>query len=323
MIDIQRILCPIDFSDYSRRALDNALAIARWYESTVTVLYVFTPTPMAMDGPGPMAFNPIALTPVDRERLCAEITAFARAESAPGIVIDAVLREGNTTGQILEEATAINADLLVLGTHGRSGFERLLLGSVAEKVVRKASCPVMTVPRRLPDAVPIGPVTYKRIVCPVDFSESSLHALRYAMSLAQEADGALTVLHVVSSELDDARDLPDIAYDETRSIGDFLKQREDALRHRLQEATRGVHEFCEVESLLTHGKPWSEVLRVAAEKHSDLIVMGVHGRGAADLWFFGSTTQQVVRQAACPVLTLRHEAGGGHQPGNGRAGDSQ
>jgi nucleotide-binding universal stress UspA family protein len=65
-------------------------------------------------------------------------------------------------------------------------------------------------------------------------------------------------------------------------------------------------EFCQVESVLTHGKPWSEVLRVATEQQSELIVMGVHGRGATDLWFFGSTTQQVVRQASCPVLTLRH-----------------
>jgi nucleotide-binding universal stress UspA family protein len=96
-----------------------------------------------------------------------------------------------------------------------------------------------------------------------------------------------------------------VVYDAGMTLGDFLKEREEALRQRLQEAIAGATEFCSVESLMTHGKPWREVLRVAAERQSDLIVMGVQGRGAADLLFFGSTTQHVVRGASCPVLTLR------------------
>jgi nucleotide-binding universal stress UspA family protein len=305
MIEIRRILCPIDFSDYSRRALDHAIAIARWYESTVTVLQVFSPVPVAAFGPGPVVFEPIVLTPADRDQLLADTKAFAESESAPGITIEAVVRGGNTAGEILELATSMKADLLVLGTHGRSGFERLVLGSVAEKVLRKATCPVLTVPKRVPDAVPAGPVLYKRILCPVDFSDSSLHALQYAMSMAQEADGQLTVLHVVEHELENRVDMAGLAYDVGTTIGDFLKQREEALRRRLRETVAGASEFCSVESLMTHGKPWREVLRIAADRQSDLIVMGVQGRGAADLLFFGSTTQHVVREASCPVLTLR------------------
>jgi nucleotide-binding universal stress UspA family protein len=305
MIEIRRILCPIDFSDYSRRALDHAIAIARWYEATVTALHVFSPAPVAAFGPGPVVFEPIVLTAVDRDQLLADTKTFAETGSAPGITIEAVLRGGNTAGEILEQATSMKADLLVIGTHGRSGFDRLLLGSVAERVLRKAGCPVLIVPRRLPDAVPAGPVLYKRILCPVDFSESSSHALKYAISMAKEADGKLTVLHVISREFENIPDLPDIGYDETKTIGDFLKEREDVLRGRLQEAIAGASEFCSVESLMTHGKPWREVLRIAAERQSDLIVMGVQGRGAADLLFFGSTTQHVVREASCPVLTLR------------------
>jgi nucleotide-binding universal stress UspA family protein len=245
------------------------------------------------------------LTAADRDQLLADTKAFAEAEGAPGITIDAAVRQGDTAGEILEQATSMKADLLVIGTHGRSGFKRLLLGSVAEKVLRKAGCPVMTVPRRLPDAVPAGPVLYKRILCPVDFSESSLHALKYAISMAQEADGQLTVLHVVAHEFENTADMADIGYDAGMTIRDFLKEREEALRRRLQEAVAGATEFCSVESLMTHGKPWREVLRIAAERQSDLIVMGVQGRGAADLLFFGSTTQHVVREASCPVLTLR------------------
>ena len=205
MIDIRRILCPIDFSDYSRRALDHAIAIARWYGSTVTALHVFSPTPVAAYGTSPEVFAPIVLTAVDRDQLLADTKAFVAAEAAPGITIEAVVREGTTAAEILDQASDMNADLLVMGTHGRSGFERLLLGSVAEKVLRKASCPVLTVPRRLPDAVPAGPVIFKRILCPVDFSDSSLLALKYAKSMAQEADGRLTVLHVLSHEYGDCR----------------------------------------------------------------------------------------------------------------------
>lgn len=304
MIEIRRILCPVDFSDHSRRALDHAIAIARWYESTVTVLRVFSAAPVAAFGPGPVVLEPIVLTSVDRDQLLADTKAFAETESAPGITIEALVREGNAAEEILEQATSMKADLLVIGTHGRSGFERLVLGSVAEKVLRKANCPVMTVPKRLPDAVPAGPVLYKRILCPVDFSDSSLHALKYATSMAQEADGHLTVLHVVAHEFENADDMASIS-DAGLTIDSFVKQREAALRRRLQEAVATAPEFCSVESLMTHGKPWREVLRIAAERQSDLIVMGVQGRGAADLLFFGSTAQHVVREASCPVLTLR------------------
>lgn len=303
MIDIQRILCPVDLSDHSRRALDHAIAIARWYRSTVTVVRVFSPAPVAAGGPAPVVFEPIVLTPGDRDQLLAETKAFAETESAPGVTIEVVVREGNTAGEILDQAATMKADLLVIGTHGRSGFERLLLGSVAEKVLRKAACPVMTVPKALPDAVPAGPVVYKRILCPVDFSNSSLHALEYALSMAQEADGQLTVLHVVAPEFEYS---PEIEYDSGLTIENFLKEREEALRRRLKDVIAGAPEFCRVESLMTHGKPWREVLRVATEQHSDLIVMGVQGRGPADLLLFGSTTQHVVREAPCPVLTLRH-----------------
>jgi nucleotide-binding universal stress UspA family protein len=183
MIEIRRILCPIDFSDYSRRALDHAIAIARWYKSTVTVLHVVPSVEVAPVGPRSVVFDPIRLSPGERNQLLADAKAFAATESAPGVAIEAAVREGNVAAEILEQVEAIKADLVVVGTHGRSGFERFLLGSVAERVLRKASCPVMTVPSRLPDAVPAGPAFCGRILCPVDFSESSLLALNYATSM--------------------------------------------------------------------------------------------------------------------------------------------
>jgi Universal stress protein family len=109
------------------------------------------------------------------------VQRFIDAESAPGIGVKAVVREGNAASEILTEATDMKADLPVMGTHGRSGFERLLLGSATEKLLREASCPVLTVPPRHADVVPATPVLFKRILCPVDFSDCSMLALNYAM----------------------------------------------------------------------------------------------------------------------------------------------
>ena len=304
-IDIRRILCPIDFSDHSRRALDHAMAIARSHQSTVTVLYVFAPLPVAAVGLGPMGLEPTVLSPIDSERLLEETKAFAATESAPGVSVQALVRGGSAAAEIVDQAADMQADLLVMGTHGRSGFERLVLGSVTERVLRKAPCPVMTVPTGLPDAVPAGPVLYQSILCPVDFSDSSLHALKYASSMAVRAHGQLTVLHVDERDFGHADGIGGMAYDAGMTLGEFLEERAQVSRRRLEDVTRDAAANGNVDTLLTNGTPWREVLRVAAERRSDLIVMGVQGRGSTDLLFFGSTTQHVVRQATCPVLTLR------------------
>ena len=276
------------------------------YQSTITVLHVFSALPTAAYAPGMPGVESIVLTLADRDQLLVEMKRFIETESAPGVPIDVTIREGNTTREILNQAADMKADLLVMGTHGRSGFERLLLGSVTEKVLRKAGCPVLTVPRRHPDAVPATPVLFKRILCPVDFSDCSMQALNYAMSLAQEGDAHLTVLHVMMYEPAVAPDASAmIAMSDSDSLGDFRGQREDDARQRLKDAVpAAVAEYCHVETMVSSGSPSREIVRIAAEQQTDLIVVGVQGRGAADLVFFGSTTNHVVREATCPVLTV-------------------
>jgi len=307
MIEIRRILCPIDFSDYSRRALDHAVAVARWYDSSITVLHVFSAAPVAAYAPGAPGFQSIVLTQADRDQLLAGIQRFIDEEAAPGISMTPMLREGSAVPEILHEAERMRADLLVMGTHGRSGFERLLLGSVTEKVLHKAPCPVLTVPGGAPDAVPAAPVLFKRILCPVDFSSSSMRALAYALSLAKEADARLTVLHVLSPEMEASAEATEaMAGYEGLSLREYKRVREDRLRQKLNEAVPAdAAEYCTVETLIAHGKAGPDIIRVASELQSDLIVIGVQGRGRLDLALFGSTTQHVVRHANCPVLTLR------------------
>ena len=301
MIDIQRILCPIDFSDSSRRALDHAVAMARWYKATITAMHVDTPIEI-VGLPAPMVGVPAAWKFSDRAELLTSLQRFVEAESAPGISIETVVCEGPAVTGILEQAAATRADLIVMGTHGTSGFEHLVLGSVTEKVLRKARCPVLTVPRALPDAVPAGPVVFKQIVCAVDFSDCSLAALKYALSLAQEADAQLTVVHVLTSQL-----VPDaLLADQHLSVLAYQRRREDEAQRRLDEAVPATATaYCRVESTIVRGKPWREIIGIATAQQSDLIVSAPRP-AAVDLMFFGSTAQQVVRHSPCPVLTLRN-----------------
>ncbi len=305
MVAINRILCAIDFSEHSRRALDHAVAIARWYEASVTALYVFSPAPAAAVAPGMAMIEPIVLTDVDRQRLRDDVWEFASAEMAPGVALDAVVREGFPATEIDAFAREMNADLVVLGTHGRSGVERLLLGSVAERVLRRVPCPVLTVPARQPDAVPATAPVFKRIVCPIDFSEPSMLALEYALSLARESDACLTILHVASFSFE-----PPMfeVQDPGMSLAEFRRRTTADLEAKLRATVPAdAGDYCRIDTMLTTGNAGKEVVRVAVERHADLIVMGVHGRGAVDLTLFGSTTHHVVRAASCPVLTIRQD----------------
>lgn len=306
MIEIQRILCPIDLSDYSRRALDHAVAIARRYGSTITALHVFSVTPVSPYAPGAPGFEWVVLTQEDRDRVLAEVARFVDEETSPGVKIAPVVREGHSAREILSQAAAMKADLLVMGTHGRTGFERLLLGSVTEKVLRKATCPVLTVPRRHPDAVPVSPVLYRHILCAIDFSEPSIRALEYALSLAQESDARLTIVHVIADDIE-TPDIHDASItDDSLSLGEYRRRREDDARERLaQLIPDSASTYCSLDTMMVRGRPSSEILRIAGERESDLIVLGVRGRGAVDVLVFGSTAHQVVRGAVCPVLTVR------------------
>lgn len=306
MIEITRILCPIDFSDYSRRALDHAVAMARWYDSTITLLHVFSVVPVAAYAPGTPMHPSVALTPMDREALLASMKRFAEDEVGSDLPIQCETCEGNAAAEILARATAMPSDLIVMGTHGREGFERLVLGSVTEKVLRKAACPVLSVPRHVRDAVPAPPVLFKDILCAIDFSDCSINALNYAMSLAQEADARLTVLHVIELFPELPPGMDETVQGGPRHVTEYIAAAEQDRRERLKAAVpESVRAYCAVETVLATGTPYREILRVAAEQQSDLIVIGIHGRGATDLLFFGSTAQHVVRQATCPVLTLR------------------
>jgi nucleotide-binding universal stress UspA family protein len=302
MIEIRRILCPTDLSDLSRRAFEHAVALARGYESEIKVVHVLEPI---LPGPGP-TFYPSwkVLNPGVREQIEGEMAAMTSPAAESGVSVDCSVREGGATNEILEEARTLPADMVVMGTHGRSGFERWFLGSVTEKVMRKAPCPVLTVPPLAEGLHPQGASLFGRILCPLDFSAPSDHALRYALSLAQEWRSEIVLVHVLEWPLAETAG-GEPAWFDSREYRRFL---EDDAHERLEQAVSDdARVWCRTDQVLASGKPWREVLRTAEERRTDLIVMGVRGRGRVDLALFGSTTQNVVRGAHCPVLVIHSD----------------
>lgn len=295
MTRIRQILCPVDFSEISGHALDHAAAMALWYDARLTLLYVFVNRP-TMDLP------PLVLEDADRERLLTEMRRLPSGVAAEVSLQFRIEEAERVHDGILAQVAAVHADLLVIGTHGRSGFQRLFLGSVTEKVIRKAPCPTLVVPPRADDAAPDAPVRFRRILCAVDFSESSLDAAAYAVNMAGETSAQLTLLHVV--------ELPLVLSPEPAAFDVDLTRIRDVAA---ADARRRLHELipaqarrrCTVETGVVAGRAHQEILRHAAEQQADLVVMGVHGRGLVDRLLFGSTTHHVIRAATCPVLVVR------------------
>lgn len=298
MRDIHRIVCPLDFSDASYHAVDHAVAIAEWYGAYITALHVAAPVSVPRLVPAGVGGDDYELSErANLDLLREDIGALFKPAAGSGVDVSIRISHGSPAADILECARTESADLLVMGTHGAGGFEHLVLGSVVEKVLRRATCPVLTVP---PRARATSTLPFTRILCPVDFSPASVDALQFALSLAQEGDASLTLLHTLEWPDDVPLPLSGV------SLPDYTRDREDEALRRLQGLVPDSSRlWCRPIERITHGKAYREILGVAAEDNVDLIVMGVQGRNALDVMLFGSTTNQVVRRATCPVLTVR------------------
>jgi nucleotide-binding universal stress UspA family protein len=296
VLTLRRILCPVDLSDASRTALDHAIVLAQWYESRLSVLGVAAmPVALLPDEPAVV----YELTPERRRRLLEALERFSTDARAAGIDVDVKLHEGDVVREILREARETAPDLLVIGTHGRGGFERFVLGSVAEKIVRKAECPVLTVPPGAAGHRVVMPGAYKTILYATDFSDAAEAALPRALSLAEEAGGRLLLVHVVRWPTEEDANGSDV-------LRGLLEDRMKEARQRLNDAVPAdARDWCEAEPVVVRGEPAEQIVRLAEERSVDLIVMKVAPRGLVDLALNGAVAYPVLRAAPCPVLTLR------------------
>jgi nucleotide-binding universal stress UspA family protein len=294
MSAFEKILVAADFSEGSRESFRVACALAREGKTQVAVLYVAEPMYAAAEpvyfGRQTVQFSIIERDPAYyealKERLCE-----VYAPDHP-LAVDYVTRVGAAADEILRAAEELGADLIVMGTHGRTGLRRLLAGSVAEAVLRRAPCPVLALrsPDRAREAEGI-----RVILHPTDFSDRSADALRVARTLARDHGARLVLLHVASNEIT-AEGMVIIPTDPA-----VYREALDEMRGRLG----GPDLKFPVESAVREGDAAAEILRAAGEIPCDLIVMGTHGRRGLGRLLMGSVAEAVLRRALCPVLTIR------------------
>lgn len=291
---VQKILFPTDFSASSEAALGQAIFLAERYEAELhllhaVVLHEFDPN------------NPDKEFP-DAEDLFRRMFEIAdsRMDSLlkqhgrdPLTVKEAKRRGVSASEVILAYAEEIDADLIVMGTHGRRGPARLFLGSVAEAVIRHSDCPVLTV-RSSSDGHELEPA--KKILVPVDFSESSKLSLRYAEALAHVHHAALEIVYVVEQ----------IPYPYF-----YVPAEDDVLTERTRQAGEALGELAvetltssiAYETTVLSGRAATEIVERA--KTADLLVIGTHGLTGVERLLVGSTAEQVIREADCPVFVVK------------------
>ena len=296
------ILVPTDGSDPAAAAARHARLLATGLDADVRVLSVVP------EGGFRGQENP---------RTAAESAAADAAAVVGGSDADAgettveattAVREGDPAETILEYADAAHADLIVMGTHGRTGVDRVVSGSVTEHVTRLSAVPVFTVRG---DETP-APTTYGRIVLPTDGSDCAEAAVDRAITLAQAFDAVVDVVSVVDvntvaaqSELTNARLVIDEL--ETQAQAGI-----DRVTDRLREA--GVAG----ETAVVQATPATGIADYATESGGDLIVMGTHGRSGIGRFLLGSTTERLIRHAPVPVLSVRAREADGDADGGGR-----
>jgi len=306
-VSIERILCPTDFSDFSERALRRAVRLGAWFDAQVTAVHVIplnSPAVM-IAGAASGGYLGIPENLLREQRLDAaeELHRVVAPHLTEGVALQTALVEGEPWVQIEEMAAALPADLVVMGTHGRSGWDRFVLGSTTEKVMRRVACPVLAVGQA--DAATAGPL-YNRILCASDLTAFSQPTVDLALSFAQENLAQVTLLHVLEGRQSPPPELH-------RPWQEPARGPVDAALEQLGRAAWPARGFCDVQQRVETGSAWREIVRVAEETKAELIVVGAHATGGFGRLFLGSTANQVVRHAPCPVLVARQVMTRGQQ----------
>ncbi|HUJ95599.1 MAG TPA: universal stress protein [Terriglobales bacterium] len=293
MLEIKLIICPVDFSQFSVRAYRHALSLAEHYRAKLVALHVVElwryPYADYAASAGDYAAFCRALHEGGKEQL----REFAKKHTDNEVKPELVVHEGMAADCILSFAQAQKADVIVMGTHGRRGFDRLVLGSVTDRVMRKAPCPVLAVcgpshETRTPDKEPHHHHLNHVLFC-TDFSENSWAALNYAISAAEEYDAELTLLHVLEDAANPARTKEAVAAATERLDKLVPPEKRKNLR---------------IKTVVRVGKPYKQIIQLASETQTDLVAMGVRGGGSLDAAVFGSTTYRVIQLGPCPVLAV-------------------
>ncbi len=279
----ERILVPTDLSDFAALALRYAALLRDRADSALTLLYAdetYLPVDLLE---APLGYY-LENAPHSREKLQAKFSEYAKAQI--GGKFETIVVQDSPSRAILNTARSLRADLILMGTHGRHGVRRAILGSVTENVLHEADTPVLTV---TPSLMGSRETSIKRILCPVNFTYVAREALLQACRFAQLFGADLSVMYVVEG-------LPT----------DRVEQIEAAFRQWVDPQVRTQSRFTRM--FVRDGDPAERVLAAAFEQNADLIVVGAQHKFFSDATVIGTTTQRITRFARCPVLTVVRKA---------------
>jgi len=294
-LKIKLILCPIDFSEFSVSAYQHALSVAGHYRAKLVAQHIVElwrhPAADFVASAGLYEEYSQALRESGKEQLQEFVKKHTHDEIQPELLVQV----GVAADSILSFAQSQETDVIVMGTHGRRGFDRLMLGSVTDRVMRTAPCPVLAASKPPQGSVAAGRERghvhhLSRILFCADFSENSERALKYAISATAEYDAELTLLHVLEGA-------PSLA--KTEEAMAVAAERLDKLIPPEGRKTLSIKTEVRI------GKTYAQIIQLAEEAQIDLVTMGVRGRGALDVAVFGSTTYRVMQLGSCPVLAVR------------------
>lgn len=284
---IKRILLPTDFSPCARHAEAYAAFLAEAYGATVDVVHALE------------LYGGIDLTTIqDHGETEAQLAEIVRRLLQAAVSVTNQQRAGIVDVSICEMAAEDQADLIVMGTHGRTGLEHILLGSTTERVLTMAPCPVLTVrePKGSEGQPPREAVQFERVTVPIDFSVSSLEALEYGIQIASDFATPLTLLHVLEP-LPYTIDLtfPHAPVQTFEQVAARLTSVGDTIR------AHGIS----VREVIRGGWPADSILDFLRFANRALVVMATHGRRGLSHVMRGSVAETVLRQAPCPVLVVK------------------
>ena len=289
---IERILCPVDFSEYSVRACAYASSLAHHCGAKLFVQHVVEIWQYPCSSFAPTFDEYEKFWKDLRAQSREQLRSLVAGQISNDIEAESVTSQGVAADCILSFATQHKINLIVMGTHGVSGFERLMLGSATEKVLRKATCPVLAVPELPAETVASmtsgNEVKLRQIVACADFSESSNDAVDYAISVAEDYDAKLILVHVL----------------EGVSASQLAEETAVAYRNLDGLIPRQTRLGSKIETIVRSGRAYREIGKIARDIGADLIVMGARGRNSVDAIFFGSTTYRGIQSGVCPVLAI-------------------
>jgi nucleotide-binding universal stress UspA family protein len=306
-IQIKKILCASDLSDFSNITIPIGVSLARAFNADLYICHIVDLTATAIYHDG--FYTPIEMQ--DQAAAYAEET-LAQIVGAADVNCQTLIQTGHPADSVTRLAEEKKIDLVIAATHGRSGLKRLVIGSVTERLMRTLACPLLIV--RSPDPRITAPgdleSKFKRILVGCDFSAASDQALQYGLNLAQELQSELHLVHVIAPAVYENL-LKSSATSAPGRSPELREQLKARLAARLPEES---YHWCDPKTQILAGRPFEEITKYAVIHKMDLIVLGARGLGLVEKLSVGSTTDRVARQAPCPLLSVGAQPGPADKP---------